>query len=362
MSDPSHEEPDAERAVERVGRLAGLLAESSEERAPVDVFAVVRAAEQRQTSRGDPFWTLSLGDASATVAAKIWSKHHEAMTAALSLRPGQAVKVRGWRTTYRGAVEIEIAMLRVVEPGDPDYDADVLYGAGASLIAGRTCRTMVFDIETVPGVARRDLPSTVAEALGQFADRRDSEPEKVMGMSPMFGKVVSLAFGDGEDEGAPVHVLVVPRDEDRNAEMPDWVTATDEAGLLRAFWALAAAAETVVSFNGRNFDVPFLVGRSLVLGVDATVDLMSNRWSLRPHLDLFDAVGQAGRGPSKLDVICWALGIESPKGAMDGSMVAGAYERGELLEIAKYNRLDVAATSAVYRRVRDRVLRYRSDW
>ena len=49
-------------------------------------------------------------------------------------------------------------------------------------------------------------------------------------------------------------------------------------------------------------------------------------------------------------------------GSMDGSMVAPAYERGEIVEIATYNRHDVRATSAVYRRVRDHVLRYRADW
>ena len=96
--------------------------------------------------------------------------------------------------------------------------------------------------------------------------------------------------------------------------------------------------------------------------IPARVDLVSNRFSLRPHLDLYEILTQRGRGPSKLDVICWALGIESPKEHMDGSMVAPAYARGEILKIAEYNRHDVRATSAVYRKVRDLVLRYRSDW
>jgi hypothetical protein len=47
---------------------------------------------------------------------------------------------------------------------------------------------------------------------------------------------------------------------------------------------------------------------------------------------------------------------------MDGSMVAPAYERGEIVKIAEYNAHDVRATAAIYRRVRDLVLRYRSDW
>ena len=47
---------------------------------------------------------------------------------------------------------------------------------------------------------------------------------------------------------------------------------------------------------------------------------------------------------------------------MDGSMVAPAYARGEIVKIADYNAHDVRATAAIYRKVRDLVLRYRADW
>ena len=43
-------------------------------------------------------------------------------------------------------------------------------------------------------------------------------------------------------------------------------------------------------------------------------------------------------------------------------MVAPAYERGEIEKIATYNRHDVRATTNVYQRVRDSILRYRRDW
>ena len=149
------------------------------------------------------------------------------------------------------------------------------------------------------------------------------------------------------------------------AEPPDWTAdwqAEDaEADLLRAFWVLAGNAEVVVSYNGRGFDVPFVQGRSLIHGIDARVDLLSNRYSLRPHLDLYYALGQM-RGPSSLDVVCWALGLTSPKEDMDGSMVATTYEKGDIASIALYNAGDVRATTGVYQHVRDRLLRFRDDW
>jgi uncharacterized protein YprB with RNaseH-like and TPR domain len=137
-----------------------------------------------------------------------------------------------------------------------------------------------------------------------------------------------------------------------------------EAELLRSFWHLADSAELVVSYNGRGFDVPFLVVRSLILGVPARVDLLSSPFSLRPHLDLFRLIGhgRGGPGSTSLDVICWALGIESPKGAMDGSMVAPTYARGDIESIAGYNAADVRATTAVFRHLREQLLPFRNDW
>ena len=81
-------------------------------------------------------------------------------------------------------------------------------------------------------------------------------------------------------------------------------------------------------------------------------------------LDLYRVLthGERSLGPTNLDVVCWALGIESPKEHMDGSMVAPAYERGDIVKVAEYNAQDVRATIDVYRRLRDSVLRFREDW
>ena len=200
--------------------------------------------------------------------------------------------------------------------------------------------------------------------LAKHAERKDMEPDAVMGLSPYFGKVVSLAIGDGE--AAPgeenIHVLAVPPEGHDTAGAPPWLRYMGEAELLRSFWALASRAQTVVSFNGKGFDVPFVVARSMVHGIAARVDLLSQKFALQPHLDLWDVLGRGGAGPSKLEVICWALGIESPKDAMDGSMVAPAYARGEIESIASYNAADVRATAAVFRHLREQLLPFRNDW
>lgn len=144
-------------------------------------------------------------------------------------------------------------------------------------------------------------------------------PISLAASPPLLARVVSLAFADGEApaEDAPVTVLAVPppgRSQDP-AAYPPWLRPVDEPGLLRAFSILAAQADVVVSFNGRNFDVPFLVNRSLLHGVPVRVDLLGKPYELRPHLDLYRLL-QPGRalGPAGLDVLCWALGLEFAEG------------------------------------------------
>jgi predicted PolB exonuclease-like 3'-5' exonuclease len=329
-----------------------------------DVFAQLRSLKELATKDSRPFLVLELADVHAVVEAKIWDNAPEALAAAKAAPLRGPVKVRGRVREWQGRPQLVIDRLKAVEPGEtpPGFSLDQLIDPALAAVEDLCSKTLVFDIETVPAFERRDLPASVAAALADNATLKQMEPDAVMGMSPFFGKVVSLAIGDGDAEVDDVTVLAVPPDGVTIDPCPKWLRPMSEPELLRAFWALCSRAETIVSFNGRGFDVPFLVTRSLIHGIPARVDLLSQRFSLRPHLDLFELVSQKGRGPSKLDVVCWALGIESPKEVMDGSMVAPAYARGEIVKIAEYNAHDVKATSAVYRKCRDLILRYRADW
>ena len=333
-----------------------------------DVYAQLRSVKELQTKAGKPYLVVELADLHAVVEGKIWDNAPAAMAAAKQATIGDIVKLRGRVKMWNDQAQMVIERLKPVEAGEtPDgFDPDQLIDPALAMVEDLICRTMVFDIETVPALDRRELPSTVAEALSDNASKKEMDTAAVMGMSPFFGKIVSLAIGDGDaepgSEADQVTVLAVPPEGFEIDECPKWLRLMSEPELLRAFWALASKAECVVSYNGRGFDVPFVVTRSLIHGIPSRVDLVSSKWSLRPHLDLFELVSQRGRGQSKLDVVCWALGIESPKGVMDGSMVAPAYQRGEIVKIAEYNAHDVRATSAVYRKCRDMILRYRADW
>jgi len=327
-------------------------------------FAVLREAREGRTRNDDPFIDISVGDLSANIGGKIWPDQREAQASVRQLACGTPVKVLFHAEEYRDTLQLRVVKIREARADDDGFDPSALFGEGHELVSDLLCQHIAFDIETVPAVDRRSLPSTVAESLARAAERKDSDEAKVMGLSPFFGKVVALAVGDAEAEDPEVTVFVVPKDGQQIDDPPPWMRPVTEQQLLQAWWALADHADTVISYNGRGFDVPFLVSRSLIHGIPARVDLMSNRYSLRPHLDLYRAISQGERplGPANLDVVCWALDIDSPKEQMDGSMVAPAYERGEIEEIARYNALDVQATIEVYRKLRDGVLRFRKDW
>lgn len=327
-------------------------------------YACVRKLQHGRTRQGKPFVDVTLADATRVVAAKIWDDAPEAMEAARTLARGTVVKLLFRAELYQGTLQLGLRKLRPIAAGEVDLTG--VLGDGHAPVADVLCKALVFDIETVPAQTPGELPEGVAAALQRFSNGDPGQADLACSLSPLLAKVVSLAFADGEAEGEPeVTVLAVPPPGASHdpADYPPWLRPVDEASLLQAFWVLASQADVVVSYNGRNFDVPFLVARSLIHRVAARVDLLGNPYSLRPHLDLYRVL-QPGRalGPSGLEVVCWALGIPSPKGALDGAQVGPAYARGEIEAIARYNRGDVAATVAVYRRIRESILQHRQDW
>lgn len=334
-------------------------------------FAVVRLLRRGQTRAGKPFFDIRLSDRTRTIAGKIWSDATRAMAAAEDLAAGAHVKALFELDEYKGALQISIKGLRLAQPGEPGYDPAMLVDEGHELVADLLCDVLVFDIETVPAVDLRKVPTTIGQAVAKHAERNEWDVSKVMSLSPYLGQVVSLAVGNGDQDPRTqdVTVFAVPPPGHApplgHAPLPNWIRPVSEPDLLRAFWTLAGHASCVVSFNGRGFDVPFLIGRSLIHGVPVRTDLLSSPYALRPHLDLYNVVapgGGFGRGPASLDVVCWALGVTSPKESMDGSMVAATYAKGDVGQIALYNAGDVRATTAVFQRVRDTVLRFRDDW
>lgn len=110
----------------------------------------------------------------------------------------------------------------------------------------------------------------------------------------------------------------------------------------------------VVGHNVTSFDLRFLMQRSIVNGIKPHAALV-RAVSAKPwdgHI-VFDTMVQwsgVGRG-KKLEALCLALEIDSPKEECDGSKVWAWVQDGRIQEVAEYCKRDVVATREVFRRM-----------
>jgi hypothetical protein len=224
---------------------------------------------------------------------------------------------------------------------------------------------LVFDIETV-GVPWASLDEPTREYLNGRT-RDDAEKEAVplrLGLSPGTGRVIAIGMWDPDDDTGGVLY------EGADTPFRPWDElgagvfrmCGDEAALLRQFWKILEGRRTVVTFNGRTFDGPFVLIRSAVLGVVPSRNLVPNRYATDDHCDLADLLtfwGATGRGGTfPLDYWCRRFDVPSPKdGGLKGSEVQEAYLNGRIEDIARYCLRDVQATATLYRRLRETVLK-----
>src|SRR5262249_29217899 len=112
---------------------------------------------------------------------------------------------------------------------------------------------------------------------------------------------------------------------------------------------------TIVSWNGRGFDLPVIVARALHHGLafpwyyrkkDARY-----RYSMEGHVDLMDFLADHGATKNyALDIAAKLIGLP---GKMDckGGDVQGMIDAGEIEEVRRYCLGDVVQTAALFLRV-----------
>jgi hypothetical protein len=227
--------------------------------------------------------------------------------------------------------------------------------------------TLIFDIETV-GESWDAFDATTKLSLTRWIDRTADTPEahaallrdlkEGLGFSPLTGRIVAIGLYDVERAQGVVFYDTEGK-EVAEHEVGEYVLKPrTEAAMLRDFWEGAKLYDTFVTYNGRGFDVPFLMLRSLVLGIAPTRDLMEGRYLSQQHetrhIDLQDQLSFYGALPRRhsLHLFCRACGIESPKQGVSGDDVAALFAQGKYQDIARYNAQDVRATSELFLRWR----------
>ena len=233
--------------------------------------------------------------------------------------------------------------------------------------------TLVFDIETTAlpvdnfDEVQREYLFREAEKIEDPVARetRRSEIERQFALWPFTAQVVCIAMLNAES--CRGQVLFTADDYEDNASEAgpvDFVPCADEIELLTAFWDVAKHYDSIVTFNGRGFDVPFIYLRSALLNVAITrKNWLGYRYQVEPHCDLVEQLtfysvsGREGAARRfNLDFYCKAFGIESPKAhGVTGMDVGDLLKEGKYRDIAEYCLRDVRATVELYRVWKERL-------
>ncbi|MBA4406470.1 3'-5' exonuclease [bacterium] len=218
---------------------------------------------------------------------------------------------------------------------------------------------LVFDIETV-GVDFESLSESQQEFLLRYTESEKDpqkkselvdESKRYLSLYPYTAKIISIGLFNTEKERAIVLY--------ENSENDEWIAEekitkykpADEQQMLKYFWKYASQAEKMISFNGRNFDLPFIMIRSAVNKIKPTKNFLKNRFDSSHHIDLLEQLTFYGLTKKfNLDFYCQAFGVESPKSkGITGMDVKELYRAGRMKDIAIYCQADVKATFELYK-------------
>ena len=197
--------------------------------------------------------------------------------------------------------------------------------------------------ETIDAWYADEAPKVRAAMQSEFENELDSTYRKTS-FDGAFGQVCVIGFAVNDE---PAITLF----------NEDW---QDERTLLENFaCCLTSDIEhkdfvTVVGHNVASFDLRFLMHRYIVNGIRPH-SVISRAAQAKPWESdkVYDTMVQwAGVGNRiKLDKLCKALNVPTPKGELDGSKVWDYVNSGRIDEVAAYCKKDVEATRQVYKRM-----------
>jgi DNA polymerase elongation subunit (family B) len=225
---------------------------------------------------------------------------------------------------------------------------------------------LVFDIETV-GEDFDSFDETTKRVLTKWIERESENEEEYKhylddvknrtGLSPLTGSVVAIGVLDADRDQGAVYFQAPGEEVKESEDGGIKFQPMDEKAMLTKFWEIARQYDEFISFNGRSFDVPFLMLRSAINKVRPSKNLMGNRYLERQrddslHIDLFDQLNFQGavHRRDSLHMYTRAFGIDSPKaGGVAGDDVASLFKDRKFIDIARYNAGDLKATRDLYR-------------
>jgi DNA polymerase elongation subunit (family B) len=225
----------------------------------------------------------------------------------------------------------------------------------------------VLDIETIPRDLRRE-PRRIQEYVWERVVRRASdasvgvdldqylageepgagaslrrEIERYMALRPEFGHVVCIGMGhDGRGRGELETKALTAQ------------TVEDERRILEGFWEVVRGGRDwrFVTYNGLAFDLPFLLRRSIYLGVPGSLVLPLRPFALDSHFDLMRVLSNWERSDAvRLEIVAELLGLAKSPPGMEGSQVHALWLAGRHADLEAYCLGDVRLAYDVFLRI-----------
>ncbi|MEW6507862.1 MAG: ribonuclease H-like domain-containing protein [Bacteroidota bacterium] len=218
---------------------------------------------------------------------------------------------------------------------------------------------LICDIETV-GCEFESLSESQQEFLLRYIDQepdiniketRIEEMKRCLSLYPFTAKVIAIGIMNTETEKIIVY-YESESDQDVVIEIKGIkYKPMNEKNMLQNFWQHISRSDKVITFNGRNFDIPFVMLRSAIHQIKPTKNLIKYRYDIKEHIDLLDQLTFYGATRRfNLDFYCRSFGIDSPKSkGITGMEIKELYKAGRIKEIAVYCSEDVKATYELYK-------------
>ncbi|MFA7676005.1 MAG: 3'-5' exonuclease [Candidatus Shapirobacteria bacterium] len=295
-----------------------------------DQHFLVNSKEVKQTKNGDDFYVLELSNKEGKIEAKIWNNN----IPQCNFDVGKIIEINGKTQEYNGKISITMDSCQIVSTEEAsDYFPSI--------------STLVFDIETL-GKKFEELDETEQDYLLNNLERAEEDKEKAKGKTAVysiFGMVCAIGAYDINNKTGIVLSLstkdIVPEKENFV-----YKTFTTEKELLEEFWKITPKYEQFVTYNGDNFDFPYLMIRSGVNRVKMPFEI--KKWGSEKSIDLANKIRQNGRS-FQLEMLCKAFNITNPKAkGVHGGEVSALYNSGEFNKIADYVARDAIATTELY--------------
>lgn len=224
---------------------------------------------------------------------------------------------------------------------------------------------LIFDIETV-GADFDSFDETTQESLTRWIKRESENDEEYrvalknlkeeLGFSPLTAEIVVIGTLDFEKNQGGIYFQAPGENIGDFTEEGIKFKQMTEKEMLEHFWKeIAPKYQEFVSFNGRQFDGPFMMIRSAYHGIRPTKNLSESRYFYQQrtcvHTDLADQLSFQGNLRKRGSLHMWSrlFGIKSPKeDGVSGDDVAEMFKNKKYAEIAKYNAGDLRATKELY--------------